>query len=81
MFLKVGENENGQFIDVSVKSKGKKELLSVTVVKEHHLSEDELIERVVNDLAKYCKIKDVIFLKHYYIKKALFSLWVMRFTQ
>ena len=57
--------------NLATHSKGKKELLSVTVVKEHRLDQKELIEKVTTDLATYCNIKDVEFLKHYHIKKAL----------
>tara|TARA_B110000046_G_scaffold92218_1_gene100231 strand:- start:146 stop:1426 length:1281 start_codon:yes stop_codon:yes gene_type:complete len=48
-----------------------KELLSVTVVKNHQLNEKELIEKVVEELYSKCAIKDVNFLKRYQIKKAL----------
>lgn len=48
-----------------------KELLSVTVVKKHQLSEEKLIEKVKNDLENFCGIKDTTFLKRYEIKKAL----------
>ncbi len=57
--------------NLATNSKGKKELLSVTVVKQHQLSKAELLEKVTKDLATYCNIKDVKLLKHYHIKKAL----------
>lgn len=57
--------------NLATHSKGEKELLSVTVVKQHQLSKAELLERVTADLTNYCNIKDVKFLKHYHIKKAL----------
>ena len=46
-------------------------MLSVTVVKEHDLSEVELIKRVQEDLEKYCGISGTQFLKIYHIQKAL----------
>jgi protoporphyrinogen oxidase len=52
-------------------TKGDKELLSVTIVKEHNLSKLDLILRVTEDLKSYCNIDTVNFLKHYYIKNAL----------
>jgi len=52
-------------------SKNKKELLSVTVVKRHQLSEEDLIKTVQNELEKFCGIKDTTFIKRYEIKKAL----------
>lgn len=51
--------------------KGKDELISVTVVKDHGLTEKELIERVKNELKKECKIEGITFLKLYNIPKAL----------
>ena len=56
---------------VATASKGNKELLSVTVVKDHDLNETELIETVQKDLEKYCFISNTTFLKCYQIKKAL----------
>jgi len=53
---------NNLFYHTSIKGKpAKKELLSVTVVKNHNLSENELTDRVVSELSKYCKIA---FIKH-----------------
>ena len=51
--------------------KGKDELISVTVVKDHGLTDKELIERVKNELKKECKIEGITFLKLYNIPKAL----------
>lgn len=56
---------------LATSSKGNKELLSVTVVKEHNLSKLDLILKVTEDLKLYCNIDAVNFLKHYHIKKAL----------
>ena len=52
-------------------TKGNKELLSVTIVKKHHLKEEELIKKVEEELLKYCNIFEAKFLKRYQIKKAL----------
>lgn len=52
-------------------AKNTKELLSVTVVKDHQLSEEKLIEKVKQELNDYCKITHAKFLKRYPIKKAL----------
>ncbi len=56
---------------IATDQKGNQELLSVTVVKEHNLSEAELIKRVQDDLEKYCGITKTQFLKMYHIPKAL----------
>ncbi|PQJ79340.1 FAD-dependent oxidoreductase [Polaribacter porphyrae] len=56
---------------VATASKGNKELLSVTVVKNHTLNEKELLKKVQDDLDNYCAISGAIFLKRYQIKKAL----------
>ncbi|MDP4600785.1 MAG: FAD-dependent oxidoreductase [Polaribacter sp.] len=52
-------------------NKNKKDLLSVTVVKSHPLSEENLIKTVQNELEKFCGIKHTTFIKRYEIKKAL----------
>ncbi len=51
--------------------KTNKELLSVTIVKEHGLSEDALILRVQRELREYCGIDSSRFLKQYTIPMAL----------
>ena len=56
---------------IPTRKKGKDELISVTVVKEHGLPDKELIERVKNELKKECKIEGITFLKLYNIPKAL----------
>jgi len=56
---------------VATDAKNTKELLSVTVVKNHQLSEEHLIEKVQKELNDYCKITNVKFLKKYQIKNAL----------
>jgi protoporphyrinogen oxidase len=56
---------------VNTASKGNKELLSVTVVKPHQLSEADLVDKVKSELKTYCNIESSRFLKCYHIKKAL----------
>ena len=64
---------NNIFYHTSVKTEqaGEKELLSVTVVKDHNLSDQALIEQVQNELKEYCGIHAGRFLKRYRIAKAL----------
>lgn len=64
---------NNIFFHNSIKtgSKGAKQLLSVTVVKETSLNAGELQKKVELDLKKYCGVGEARFLKHYHIKKAL----------
>ncbi|GAA3520722.1 NAD(P)/FAD-dependent oxidoreductase [Aquimarina addita] len=49
----------------------KKELISVTIVKEHQLNQEELKQKVIDDLHQYCGITGCKFIKHYPIVKAL----------
>ena len=56
---------------VATTSRGSKELLSVTVVKDYQLAEEELVERVKADLLQYCKIETSRFIKCYHIPRAL----------
>lgn len=56
---------------VETESKGAKQLLSVTIVKETPLSGKILQERVKKDLLQFCGIREMRFLKHYAIPKAL----------
>mgnify|MGYP006080557881 CR=1 FL=1 len=56
---------------ISSKSAGKKQLLSVTVLKDHGLSQEALKIRVQKELLNYCEIDSCIFIKHYAIPKAL----------
>lgn len=58
-------------ISVETSSKNTKELLSVTIVKNHNLSEENLVKTVINELKQFCNINDIKFLKRYQIKKAL----------
>jgi len=57
--------------NLNQESLGQDELLSVTVVKSHDLSEEMLIAMVKSELSTYCNIQDTTFLKRYNISKAL----------
>lgn len=50
---------------------GNQELLSVTVVQAHDLSDDELVARVTQELQQECQIHDLSFLNLYHIPQAL----------
>lgn len=50
---------------------GNKEILSVTVVKSHTLSESVMVQKVKNELEQYCNIKTKALIKLFHIKKAL----------
>ncbi|MHA7056260.1 protoporphyrinogen/coproporphyrinogen oxidase [Aquimarina sp. M1] len=72
----IADNEaliNNIFYHTSLKTSGtaNKELLSVTVVKEHQLDEKELIAKVVKELDQFCGITGCRFIKRYHIKNAL----------
>jgi protoporphyrinogen oxidase len=56
---------------VATHSNNTEELLSVTVVKEHQLSEEQLIAAVIKQLKEECNIEHLSFLAIYHIKKAL----------
>jgi len=56
------------------------ELLSVTVVREHDLTEYELVQRIKEDLEKFCGIITERYLKHYRIIKALPKLSDIRYS-
>ncbi|PQJ82722.1 FAD-dependent oxidoreductase [Polaribacter glomeratus] len=56
---------------IETSAKAKQELLSVTIVKEHDLSEEKLVKKVTEDLKTYCNIFDIKFLKRYRINMAL----------
>ncbi|MBG7610960.1 FAD-dependent oxidoreductase [Polaribacter sp. BAL334] len=56
---------------VATSNTTKNELLSVTVVKNHQLNEQSLIEKVQKELEIFCGIRDTTFLQRYEIKKAL----------
>ena len=56
-------------------------LLSVTVVKQHHLNETELIQKVISELKTYCNITTKRFIKRYEIKQALPDLKLVRYTK
>ena len=56
---------------VATHSNNTEELLSVTVVKEHQLSEEQLIAAVIKQLKEECQIDTITFLAIYSIKRAL----------
>jgi protoporphyrinogen oxidase len=56
---------------VATSVKTTKELLSVTIVRQHPLDEKTLVEKVIAELHSKCGITEVTFLKRYQIKKAL----------
>ncbi|UZO79827.1 FAD-dependent oxidoreductase [Aquimarina sp. ERC-38] len=64
---------NNIFYPTSIpnKSKGTKEVVSVTIVKKHDLSEEELIQKVIDELNTYYNLDQVSFLKRFIIKNAL----------
>lgn len=57
--------------NIATTSVGEKQLISITVVKEHTLSDEALISTVKQELQNHCKIDSCRFLKHYKIPKAL----------
>lgn len=65
---------------IEMENKGSEELLSVTVVKDHNLNNDDLIQQVQKDLEKYCGITKLTFLKLYDIPKALPNLQNIRYS-
>jgi phytoene dehydrogenase-like protein len=65
---------------IDTEFRGSEELLSVTVVKDHNLSEFELIQKVKDDLNTYCGITTIRYLKHYPIKLALPKLNNLRYS-
>jgi len=50
---------------------GNTEILSVTVVKTHTLSEAEMVQQVKNELEEYCNIRTRALVKVFHIKRAL----------
>ena len=56
---------------LETETSGGKELLSVTVVKEHQLTSESLQKQVRQELEKFCGIQNLKFVKHYHIPKAL----------
>lgn len=64
---------NNVFIPTNLNTLKRKqrELISVTVVKDHKLTKTQLIEKVKAELEKYCLMKDLSFLEMYDISKSL----------
>ncbi|MGI9532920.1 FAD-dependent oxidoreductase [Lutimonas sp.] len=56
---------------LATESKPRKHLLSVTIVKRHHLSSVDLVQQVAKELKEHCSITILRFIKHYNIPKAL----------
>jgi len=56
---------------IATTTKGKGELLSVTIVKNHALTEKQLISKITKELQTFCGISNTTFIKRYQIKKAL----------
>ncbi len=56
---------------LDMEHKSDKELLSVTIVKKHGLSQESLVLRVQEELAAYCGVDSCKFLKRYTIPMAL----------
>lgn len=46
-------------------------ILSVTVVKSHKLSEEDLVRTVINELKEWCGIAELTFIRRFQIEKAL----------
>jgi hypothetical protein len=63
---------------IATEKKGEKELLSVTVVKDHQLEEKALISKVEAELKWLFKIEGARFLKRYQIRRALPALHTLR---
>lgn len=73
---------NNLFFTTSIKNNNttKEHLLSVTVVKNHTLSQTDLIKTVEAELQQKCHIKTTKFIKHYKIKRALPDLKTIKNT-
>lgn len=65
---------------LQTETQGTEELLSVTVVKKHDLTEYQLIQRVKEDLGTFCGISTERYLKHYPIHMALPQLTDLRYS-
>lgn len=81
-------SENGGLINniaynTSLKcfSKGKKELLSVTVIDDQNLSQEELVIRVKSELKDYCDINAGRLIKQYDIPMALPKLTKLKYKE
>jgi len=62
-------------------SKGKKELLSVTIIDDQNLSQEELVMRVKSELKDYCDINVVRLIKQYDIPMALPKLASLKYKE
>ena len=64
--------------NLEVNSVGSHNLLSVTVAKTHDLNEEALVQRVIEELHRYCNIEVATFIKRFKIEKALTQLTYLR---
>jgi protoporphyrinogen oxidase len=73
LIAKKGSLVNNIFYNTSLKaiSKGKKELLSVTIIDNQNLTTEQLIKRVKSELKDYCGIDVIRLIKQYDIPMAL----------
>ena len=62
-------------------SKGKKELLSVTIIDDQNLSQEELVMRVKSELKDYCDINAGRLIKQYDIPMALPKLASLKYQE
>ena len=63
----------------SAKDRKKSQLLSVTIVKDHNYTTEELVDKIKAELKEKCGIEIARFLKHYPIQKALPQLKGIRY--
>lgn len=56
---------------ISMENRNEQELLSVTIIKEHQLSEESLVKKIQNDLDTFCGVTEAKFLHSYHIPMAL----------
>lgn len=72
---------NNIFYHTSIKTNlaGANELLSVTIVKDHNLTSNELITQVQRELKQFCNIEVLRFIKQYSIPKALPNLQNLKY--
>ncbi len=72
---------NNIFYHSSIKtdSAGANELLSVTIVKKHGLTSDELRSQVEKELKLFCNVEVLRLIKHYSIPKALPNLQNLKY--
>jgi len=62
---------NFVFVEDAKAKEMNKHLLSITVVKKHELTSEDLVKRIQKELKNYLSIQKASFLKHYYIPRSL----------